>query len=417
MKPVEKLGKLLMQPETAATFENSNLKIRELRRKELEENEKSRRFQESKLSQITNSMTSSIAFIDRDYVYRYINNKYTEWFGVESKNIIGKTVQNVAGEAFFKITKPIYDNVFKGETFTTEIDTKIAKTDTRLVCKASYVPAYDIDGNNIGVYVYGTDITENKVKEEEIQKSKTKIAKTNAQLKEYIESNVQLEQFAFVAAHDMKAPMRSISSFSSLLSNSLNEKLSEKEQDYFDFIKTGTVRLSNLVTDLLNYSKVGKHQLELSEVNVSDLLNQVVRYLEIIIQESDAKVILPENLPEYVIVDRIKIYQVFQNLIANGIKFIAPGVKPIIDIKYQATETHHQFSIADNGIGMEESHLEQIFESFKQLNSKNEYEGTGLGLSICKKIVEHHGGKIQVNSTVGEGSCFTFFIPKAPKNT
>ncbi len=453
MKSVKKLGELLTQPTSPITFEihhqfkilkieveklkaqlskshndrivmehhlnstiedlsNSNLKIRELRRNELAENEKKRKFQDSKLEQITNSMTSSMAFVDTNFTYRYINNKYTEWFGVERENIVGKTIEEVAGKAFFEMYKPMYGKIFSGESFTTEMDTKIANTDKRLVCKASYVPAYDMDGKNIGVYIYGTDITENKEKEEEIQKSKSKLAKTNAKLKEYIESNVQLEHFAYIAAHDMKAPMRSISSFTSLLSQNLADKLSEKELDYFQYVKTGTKRLSNLITDLLNYSKVGEHKLELSEVNFKELVEQVIRYLEVTVRESKAIVVIPEDLPELAIADRIKIYQVFQNLISNSIKFTKPGTIPQIELKYSQNDFFHYFSVMDNGIGMDNEHLCSIFESFKQLNSKSEYEGTGLGLSICKKIVEHHGGDITVESKLGEGSTFTFSIPK-----
>jgi len=309
------------------------------------------------------------------------------------------------------MTKPLYDRAFKGEKFSKEIDTFNANTTKRLVIIATYVPAYDMEGKNIGAYIYGTDITQIKIKEEEIEASKAALAQTNEKLKTYIESNVQLEQFAFVAADDMKAPMRSISSFSDLLKATLRENLNDKQKEYFEYISTGTKRLSMLVTDLLNYSKVGGNTLELGEENINLIVMQVTQYLAVSIEEKNAEVIV-EKLPTELRVDKVKIYQVFQNLISNAIKFTAPGVRPQVVVSCVDSVDYVEFRVKDNGIGMEEKYYSQIFESFKQLNSKNEYEGTGLGLSICKKIVEHHQGTIKVESEVNQGSSFIFTISK-----
>lgn len=453
MKPVERIGELLNQPIGAKWFEmhhqykllkieinklqaelrrchndktimenhlnstitelsNSNEKIRKLRRNDLRENELKIKKEASKVEQITSSMTSSMAYIDRDFVYRYINNKYTEWFGVAKENIVNKTIAEVVGEQFFNMYKPVYEKVFEGESFSMEVDTHIANTDKRLVITATYVPAYDIDQKNIGAYIYGTDITELKIKEEEKQASKKALAKSNQKLKQYIESNVQLEQFAYVAAHDMKTPMRSITSFSELLRKSLNESLSEKQKEYFDYISTGTKRLSLLVTDLLNYSKVGGNNLELSETDLNTVLNQVTQYLSTSILEKNAELIIGD-LPQKISVDKIKIYQVFQNLIANAIKFVEEGKNPKVNVSCSELDNYYEFSVRDNGIGIDQQFHKEVFESFKQVNNKDEYEGTGLGLSICKKIVEHHGGTIRLESTIGEGTKFIFTLPKS----
>jgi len=337
MRPVDKIGQLLKEPICAEWFEmhhqykllkieiaklqnalkrsdndkevmehhlnstieqlkTSNDKIKRLRRRELQENQKKYLNEVTKLEQITSSMTSSMAYIDRDYVYRYINHKYTEWFGVSKQAILGYTISDVAGESFFQLYKTLYDKVFEGESFTMEIDTHIANTEKRLVLTATYVPAFDVDGNNIGAYIYGTDITESKRKEELLEESKIKIKKTNDKLTKYIESNVQLEQFAFVAAHDMKAPLRSISSFTDLLKRSLEEQLNKKQANYFDYISTGTKRMSALITDLLNYSKVSGNTLDLVSTDLNQVLNQVTQYLSYSIEEKNAEIII-ENLP------------------------------------------------------------------------------------------------------------------------
>jgi len=452
MKPVEKIGQLLKEPICTEWFEmhhqykllkieieklqsklrrsnndkmvmeyhlnstieqlkTSNDKIKKLRRKELRENQRKILSEVSKLEQITSSMTSSMAFIDNEYKYRYINHKYTEWFGVKKEDILGKTISEAAGQTFFDFYKPLYDKILGGESFNTEIDTKIVDTSIRLVINSNYVPAYDLEGNNIGLYVYGTDVTENKRKEELLEVSKLEIKKTNDQLKKYIESNVQLEQFAFIAAHDMKAPLRSIASFSDLLERSLSDKLDEKQSDYFDYISTGTKRMSALITDLLNYSKVSGHKLNLEPTDLNQVVKNVTQYLASTIEERKAEVNISNPLPKNLVVDRVKIYQVFQNLIANAIKFTAPDVSPRVIIDYSKEQEFHKFLISDNGIGMEEEYHKQIFESFKQINNKSEFEGTGLGLSICKKIIEHHGGEISVESTMGEGTTMIFTLP------
>ncbi len=452
MKPVERIGELLNEPIGAKWFEmhhqykllkieinklqaelrrchndktimenhlnttikelsDSNEKIRKLRRKDLRENELKIKKEVSKLEQITSSMTSSMAYIDRDFVYRYINNKYTEWFGVEKDNIVNKKIAEVVGEQFFNMYKPVYEKVFSGESFTMEVDTHIANTTKRLVITATYVPAYDLDQNNIGAYIYGTDITQLKIKEEEKQASEKALAKSNEELKQYIESNVQLEQFAYVAAHDMKTPMRSIASFSELLLKSLSDTLTDKQKEYFDYITNGTKRLSLLVTDLLNYSKVGGQNIELSNTNLNTVLKQVTQYLSTSILEKKAEITI-DRLPENISADKIKIYQVFQNLIANSLKFVENGKTPQVKVSCLELENFYEFSVKDNGIGIDEQFHKEVFESFKQVNNKDEYEGTGLGLSICKKIVEHHGGTIKLESAVGEGTNFIFTLPK-----
>ena len=456
MKPVEKIGQLLKEPICTEWFEmhhqykllkieieklqsklrrsnndkmvmeyhlnstieqlrTSNNKIKKLRRKELRENQRKILSEVSKLEQITSSMTSSMAYIDREYRYRYINHKYTEWFGVSKEVILGKTIAEAAGPVFFKLYKPLYDKIFEGESYNLDVDTKAAETSKRLVVNSHYVPAYDLEGNNIGLYVYGTDITENKTKEELLQASKLEINKTNEQLKKYIESNVQLEQFAFIAAHDMKAPLRSIASFSELLKRSLGEQqLNKKQSNYFDYISTGTKRMSALITDLLNYSKVSGHKLNLEPTNFNLVVDNVTQYLASTIEERNAEIVTTSTLPDDIIADRVKIYQVFQNLISNAIKFTAADVTPRVTISYIKESGFHNFKISDNGIGMEEEYHNQIFESFKQINNKNQFEGTGLGLSICKKIIEHHGGNISVHSQLGEGTTMKFNLPVEP---
>ncbi len=406
--------KFLMEHHLNSTIQDlkdSYKKIRSLRRNELEENNKRIKSGQSQLKQITDSMTSSMAYIDRDYRYQYINYKYTEWFGLKADNVVGKTISEVAGPMFFQIVKPLYERVFQGESIVKELDTQNTNTNKRLVALANYVPAFDLEGNNIGAYVYGTDITNNKIQTEKISRSERELQSINNRLKTYIESNAQLESFAHIAAHDMKAPLRTISSFSTIIERSLKDKLSDKEKQFFSYINSSTNTLTNLITDLLNYSKVDAKALELEEVDISAVIRLVKIYLSANVNESGGTISTVTTLPPVINADRVKITQLVQNLIANALKFVEKGKEPYVEISYTEENGFHKFCVSDNGIGMDPEFTTQIFKPFKQLNSKNSYEGTGLGLSICKRIVEDHGGEISAESEIGKGTKFTFTIP------
>ena len=376
----------------------SNLKIRKLRREQLDAKAKEIQFREKQLEQITSSMTSSMCYIDSNYIYRYVNHKYEEWFDISADKMIGKSVEELSPE-LFKMNKAIYDSVMGGNEFEMEID--IMTRGKRFIFMATYVSALDLNGNNIGLYIYGNNITEIKIKNEAIAQKEKEISEKNHQLKQYIQSNVQLEQFAHIAAHDMMAPLRTISSFTGILESKIKDNLTEKEKSYFEFIKEGTQSLSHLISDLLNYSKVKSQGIIPSEVDLAELTSKVLRYLKESIEEKQATIIIGD-LPKTIIADRTKLYQVLQNLIANAMKFTEIGVKPIVKLQAEEVDDKVIFSVSDNGIGIPEDQREGVFDAFKQLNTKQKFKGTGLGLAICKRIVEDHKGEIKaVESSLG----------------
>ncbi len=387
----------------------SNLKIRKLKREQLEAQAKELQFREKQLEQITGSMTSSMCYIDSNYVYRYVNHKYEEWFGISAETMIGKSVEELS-PGLFQMNKSIYDSVMEGNEYEKEID-MLAPNGKRFVFSATYVPAQDLDNNNIGIYIYGTNVTENKLKTEAVEKTEREISKKNTQLKQYIQSNVQLEQFAHIAAHDMMAPLRTISSFTGILENKIKDLLGEKEKEYFGFIKEGTQSLSHLISDLLNYSKVKSQGIILTEVDLPDLISKVLRYLKESIEEKEATIEIGD-MPDTIVADRTKLYQVLQNLIGNAMKFTAPGATPIVKLEAQQFEDKIKFSVSDNGIGISPSEREGIFDPFKQLNTKQKFKGAGLGLAICKRIVEDHKGEIKALQSDLGGSKFEFSLSK-----
>lgn len=395
---------------TIKDLKDSSDKIRSIRRRELMEKDKELQFKAEQLSQITDSLTSSMCYMDRNYIYRYVNYRYEQWFGHSKEEVIGKTGAQLAPE-LFRMFKPIYDSVMSGERYDYEFETVIPRTGERMVFKTNYVPAYNIDGKNIGLYIFSTDITDNKMKEEQLVASKRELNSKNKIMEQYIQSNLQLEQFAHIAAHDMKAPLRTITSFAGILEKKLADRLDNKEKNYFDFISQGTKDLSIMVSDLLQYSKVKSQGLRLSPISPCRLVNQMLNYLKINIDEKSAVIILGK-FPEKISGDKGKLSQVFQNLISNAIKFSEEGKNPIVNIDSTESENHWIFSVADNGIGIDDESKEKIFEPFKQLSTKQKYQGTGLGLSICKRIIEDHGGTIDVKNRESGGSKFVFSISK-----
>ena len=219
--------------------------------------------------------------------------------------------------------------------------------------------------------------------------------------------NKELEQFAYVASHDMQEPLRTTSSFVELLQQQYHGKLDEKADKYLTFIAQSSDRMKVLIKDLLDYSRIGRKK-ELNSVDCNLILKEVIADLEVAIKESNAE-IKTGNMP---VVEgyTTELKQLFQNLIINAVKFKSPGIKPEIEINANKINNCWEFTCKDNGIGIDQQHQERIFMIFQRLHTRSEYEGSGIGLAHCKKIVELHGGKIWVKSIPGRGSSFYFTI-------
>ena len=243
------------------------------------------------------------------------------------------------------------------------------------------------------------DITERKRSEQLLQESIEELARINA----------ELEQFTYIASHDLKEPLRMISSFTQLLEKRYKDRLDEDANDFISYITDGVARMQDLIKNLLDYSKIGKLNRKFEEVDLNDVLKDVIDNLKPIINETHAKIIY-DSLPR-LFADRYELLQVFQNIISNAIKFRGSD-PPLIHISAKPERMHWVFSIRDNGIGIDSKDFERIFIIFQRLHKAEEYEGTGLGLAICKKIVERQGGKIWLESEVGKGSAFYFSIPR-----
>lgn len=222
--------------------------------------------------------------------------------------------------------------------------------------------------------------------------------------------NQELEQFAYIVSHDLKEPLRMVRSFLELLERRYKEQLDEKGRKYIHYAVDGAKRMSDRINDLLEYSRIGRKYTAMEEVHFGDVLDEVKTYLKAEIRNKDAEIIA-SDLPVARAVP-IAINMLFQNLLSNALKYQPAGNRPVININAEEKETYWQFSVSDNGIGIDPDYNQQIFSVFERLHTREAYPGSGMGLAICKKIVEQHGGEIWVESQEGQGSTFHFTIAK-----
>ena len=245
------------------------------------------------------------------------------------------------------------------------------------------------------------DVTDRKEAEERLHVYADELAR----------SNEDLQQFAYVASHDLQEPLRSIVSFSQLLERRCRGRLDTDADEYIDFIVRGGQRMQALIRDLLQVSRIESQAGPFAPTDADAVVYGALRSLEAPIREAGASVTV-EELPG-VMADRSQLDQVFVNLVGNAIKYGRPGVPPAIRIRGRRVGPMVEFAVADNGIGIEPEHFDRIFEMFRRLHTKDEYDGTGIGLAVVRKIVERHGGTVRVESTPGEGSTFSFTLPAA----
>ncbi|HVS54587.1 MAG TPA: PAS domain-containing protein [Opitutaceae bacterium] len=264
------------------------------------------------------------------------------------------------------------------------------------------VPFYDSHGQLAGLVGISHDITERKRQEQ--------AAKRNAE--ELARSNAELEQFAYVASHDLQEPLRAVASCVQLLKKRYGDQLDARADEFIAHAVDGTKRMQALITDLLAYSRVGTHTHPFAPAECGAVLDEALANLAVAMQESGA-VIKRDGLPELV-ADASQLTQLFQNLIGNAIKFRAEGRAPEIAVSARREGAEWWFAVADNGIGIEPQYYERVFRVFQRLHTRSRYPGTGIGLAICKKIVERHGGRIWIESQPGAGTTFFFTLPDRP---
>jgi len=359
------------------------------------------------------NMNEGAITLNEKGVILFCNSKFASMVDFPLSNVIGLSFESFIDED----SKSTFQHIFTTSWLT---DTK-----TELIITGSARPMHCLlsitlleleDGKSLSVIL--TDLTYQKETQELLKFNNQRLEDTNAELEV---SNLDLQQFASVASHDLQEPLRKILIFSTMIRNKLNGELDKESGAHLDKIILSAERLRTMVHDILNYSRLSAHSYHVALTDLTEVVGEVLEDYEVLIREKHA-VITIKNLP-CIEVNRGQIRQVFQNLISNALKFSKVGVDPILTIT-GATNDKNQpgrkdpndiktcsITFSDNGIGFDQVYGEKIFTLFQRLNTKDKYEGSGIGLAITKRIIDKHNGQITAFSEPDKGASFVVTLP------
>ncbi|MCF8503115.1 MAG: PAS domain S-box protein, partial [Rhodospirillum sp.] len=354
--------------------------------------------------QILDTIPDLVWLKDVEGRYMACNPVFERLYGAKEADLLGKddfAFVDRETAAFFRHNDR--QAIAAGRSLMNEEWLTFADDGHRALHETIKTPLKDEEGRIIGVLGLARDITDRKRIEEALRK-------TNEELRR---SNADLESFAYVASHDLREPLRTVASFTTLLERSLGEGLAPEQAEYLHFVHDGATRMDRLIRDLLEYSRVGRTSAPREDLSLERVIGAVLGHLKAGVAEAEARVEITCHGAK-VHASREEVERLFLNVIGNALKYRSPDRRPEISVGCTRRGAQWEFSVRDNGIGidMKQHFYDRIFRLFQRLHGRDDYGGgTGVGLSICKKIVESHGGRIWVESTLGEGSTFFFTLP------
>jgi len=320
-------------------------------------------------------------------------------FGYSEEEALGKPLLIIFPKDRVGEEKEFLARIVRGERIE-HVETVRKRKDGSLIdVSVTTSPIKDHQGNIIGASKIARDISRQKKSEQEARQRAEELAR----------SNVELEQFAYVASHDLQEPLRAVASCVQLLKKRYAGQIDARADEFIRHAVDGAKRMQQLIDDLLAFSRVSTRSGKFEMVDSGKVFEEVLARLATSISESDA-VVTCQELPR-VRAEKVQLGQVFQNLLGNALKFRS-GPRPEIQVSAEQRADDWHFSIRDNGIGIDPQYFERIFKLYQRLHSRTQYPGTGIGLAICLKIVQRHGGRLWVESQPGCGSTFHFTLPK-----
>ena len=377
------------------TYEELEQRVKELEKEAAERKlpQEALRESEKKYSTLVEDSLTGI-YIDQDKKIVFANTKFAEIYGYPRDDLIGMESWRLVHPEDRDLTNEIRARRLKGDDAPAEYEARGLTKDGETIWIKRRNTCIEYKGRPaiLGNIV---DITEQKRAEEEIQ-----------------EVNEELKNFVHVVSHDLKTPIISVQGFSSRLLKDYQEKLGEKGRRYLEQIKASARRMEVLVSDLLTLSRIGRVVSTYKDVPSLQIVRNVTSGLQDRLKENRIEFVVANNLPT-ICCDGERIYQVFENLLVNAIKFMRGTKDPKVELGYEDRGDFHQFRLRDNGIGIDPKYHREVFEMFHRLKEIKDEEGTGLGLAIVDRIVNNHGGKVWVESKKGKGATFYFTLPKA----
>ncbi len=343
----------------------------------------------------------SIFITDLAGAIEYVNSEFLRVTGYAADEVLGRNIRILKSDR----TPPetyvaLWGALSAGEKWDGELINR-RKNGEIYWGLASILPIQNRDGEFTNYLAIEVDVTERK-------RNEARLAELVEELRR---SNEDLEQFAYVASHDLRQPLRMISGYVALLQRHLADHLNDDTRTFFGLAIDGAKRLDRMIVDLLEYSRISRLSAPLEPIDLNGVLADSLHHLQIAIAEAGAEVTVAEGLPA-VAGDRMELVRLFQNLIGNAIKYAAPDRPPRVEVGWRVTGHDWVLSVKDNGIGIPKDDLQRVFGIFQRLVTREQYEGTGIGLAVCRKIAEHHGGRIWVQSEVDVGSTFLVSFPR-----
>ena len=350
----------------------------------------------SYVDNILKSMAETLMVIDPDGTIQRVNQAAISLLGYERGELVGRSAGDVFEEGVDVLS--LFKQSGRNGVIRS-IDTTVVTKDGRQVAVSlSGSVMRDEDGEIQGMVCVAQDITERKRTQELLEQQTEELARSNS----------ELEQFAWVASHDLQEPLRMVASYTQLLSKRYKGKLDPEADEFIAFAVDGAVRMRRLINDLLELSRVGTRTKDFKATDCEAVYNRTLLNLQGLVEESGA-LVTRDPLPT-VMGDETQLGQLFQNLIANAIKFRGDD-QLAVHVGAERKDGQWVFGVRDNGIGIDPKYAERIFVVFQRLHDKGHTPGTGIGLAVCKKIVERHGGRIWVESVPDEGATFYFTVP------
>jgi PAS domain S-box-containing protein len=360
---------------------------------------------EGEIRLVADALPSVIAYVDADQRYRFVNAAYERWFARSRDGIVGRAIAELLEPAAYAHARPWYEKVLRGQPIEFEGPTAFPDGVTRHV-RVRYLPDFDERGGTRGFVILIDDITEQKRAEQALRASEEALA---AQARQLTESNAELTQFAYVASHDLQAPLRLVRNFLGLLAKRHGASLDLQAREFVAEAIDGAERMQGLIRDLLSYAQVGRTAGIIEAVDLNHVVARILHDLAPEVAEAGATVVVDPLAIRAC--DRTGVAQVLQNRVGNALKFHRPD-KPEIRISATAGDDEWTIAVSDNGIGIPPEHHQRVFEAFQRLHTVAEFPGSGIGLAICKKMVERMGGRISVESQAGSGATFRFTLRK-----
>jgi PAS domain S-box-containing protein len=336
-----------------------------------------------------------------------VNQAECELLGFEPHEMIGRPVWELMSAEDRDSSYKALRRKLSGEEPLTRVEREYTRRDgTSVWLEIHPKLVRNAAGDVLGIRSFMIDVSERRRAERELDRKAQELARSNG----------ELEQFAYVASHDLQEPLRKILAFGDRLKEKCSDQLSEEGRDYFGRMQNAASRMQTLIHDLLALSRVATQPRPFVPVDLVEVVRGVVSDLESRIEQLGGQVEIG-TLP-VLIADKVQMAQLFQNLVGNALKFHKPEEKPLVKVRSETPAPEapesHRIIVEDNGIGFDEKYLERIFQVFQRLHARSEYEGSGIGLSICRKIVERHGGNITATSAPGSGARFIITLPPRP---